>query len=161
MSFASDIGRMVARGPLRRMDENESRSLVMVTLLFAGLDLEQKREMFLQVLGSSFTLKILTTRYNYHFKDHPFEPDVLVWFSLLADRPGTCILLLAVLAYMVSEGKELTMDNVMLYFGEGIPSEVNYSRAWDNQKLTESRKADLGIANPGSDNVLDHEEAWA
>lgn len=165
MSFASDIGRMVARGPQRPMTEKESLDLLSIMFVGEGEPCDQQVEFYKECLRQSTSLKILDSRFRYHFgNDVQFSPLLLVWLSALADRPGHVVLLLAVLAHMQAEGHELSLNNlVTYYFSNGIPTDVNYQLAWDAQKL--ARAGDevlksLKIENPGSDNVLDHQQAW-
>ena len=161
MSFAGDIGRMVARGPQRELTQQETMVLLNC-MMMCEEETAKQIELYEQIMSSGMSGKILDQRFRYHFGEkQTMSPPLLIWFSTLADRPGTIILLLAVLAHAKEQGHELSLNNIVNnYFAEGIPSEVNYNLAWDAQKVTEERAKTVGIDKPGSDNMLDHQQSW-
>ena len=161
MSFASDIGRMVARGPQRPMTDAESMTMLQIAFV-AEEDIEQQIAMYRDLLSKSMALQILDSRFRANIGENvPFSPTLLIWLSALADRPGHALLLVAVLAHMIAEGRELTLQSLVgSYFAEGIPTGVCYQLAWDAQKATPDRLKAAGIDKPGSDNMLDHQQSW-
>ena len=161
MSFASDIGRMVARGPQRPMTDAESMTMLQIAFV-AEEEPEQQMAMYRDLLAKSMSLKIIDARFRACIgEDVKFSPTLLIWLSALADRPGHAVLLVAVLAHMIAEGRELTLQSLVgSYFAEGIPTGVCYQLAWDAQKATPDRLKAAGIDKPGSGNMLDHQQSW-
>ena len=165
MSFASDIGRMVARGPQRLMTEAESMTMLQIAFV-AEEEPEQQMAMYRDLLAKSMSLKIIDARFRACIgEDVKFSPTLLIWLSALADRPGHAVLLVAVLAHMIAEGRELTLQSLVgSYFIEGIPTGVCYQLAWDAQKRNRApaewfQNSDKGPL-PITDNALDLEVAW-
>ena len=161
MSFASDIGRMVARGPQRPMTQQESMTFLQLTMMCEEPP-EAQIDFYKMLLSKSMSLQILDSRFRAHLGNEvKFSPPMLVWLSTLTDRPGTAVLMVAVLAHAIAEGRELSIGSLVgSYFAEGVPAPVCYQLAWDAQKVTEDRLKAVGIMGPGSDNMLDYEESW-
>ena len=163
MSFASDIGRMVARGPQRPMTDAEAMTMLRIAFV-AEEEPEQQMAMYRDLLAKPMSLKIIDARFRTCIgEDVKFSPTLLIWLSALADRPRHAVLLVAVLAHMIAEGRELTLQSLVgSYFMDGIPTGVNYQLAWDAQKITEERAKAIGVDGLGNgpDNVLDYAEAW-
>ena len=165
MSFASDIGRMVARGPQRPMTSEESLTMLQIAFM-AEEDPNAQLLVYRDLLSKSQALQIIDARFRACIgEDVKFSPTLLIWLSALADRPGNAVLLVAVLAYMLEEGKELTLQNLCgSYFADGIPTQVAYQLAWDAQKRTDDNvhmfRDDEGKVSPFCDNVLDLAAAW-
>lgn len=161
MSFASDIGRMVARGPQRTLTEQETMTLLQLTMMCEEPQ-EVQINFYRMMASKTQALAIMDSRFRLHFGDkQTFSPPMLIWLSTLADRPGNVVLLLAVLAHLKAEGREFSLNSLInFYFSEGIPSEINYKLAWDAQKATEERRATLELRAIGPDNILDYVEAW-
>lgn len=162
MSFASDIGRMVARGPQRPLTDQETMTLLTLTMSCEE-PVEKQIAMYRDIVSKSQALAILDQRFRLHFGEQvPFSPPLLIWLSTLADRPGTIVLLLAVLAHLKAEGREFSLNGLIgSYFMEGIPTQVNYQLAWDGQKANEDRLKSLNITQRAfGGNMLDYDEAW-
>ena len=162
MSFASDIGRMVARGPQRPLTEQEAVTLLRLTMMCEE-PADTQVEFYRDICKKSQALAILDGRIRWVFGEEVMiSPPAIIWLSTLADRPGNVVLLVAVLAYLREEGREFSLNSLInYYFSEGIPTEVCYQLAWDAQKKTEERANSLKLAATGPDNVLDYKEAWA
>lgn len=97
MSFASDIGRMVARGPQRPLTEQETMTLLQLTMMCEEPG-EAQIDFYKMLLSKSMGLKILDSRFRAHLgNDVKFSPPMLVWLSTLTDRPGQAVLMVAVL----------------------------------------------------------------
>ena len=163
MSFASDIGRMVARGPQRQLTEQETMTLLQLTMMCEEPP-EAQIDLYKMMLSKSMALKILDSRFRAHLGDTvKFSPPMMVWLSTLTDRPGQAVLMVAVLAHALEEGRELSLGSLVgSYFMDGIPTGVCYQLAWDAQKITEERAKAIGVDGTvnGPDNVLDYAEAW-
>ena len=86
MSFASDIGRMVARGPQRPMTDAESMTMLRIAFV-AEEEPEQQMAMYRDLLAKSMSLKIIDARFRTCIgEDVKFSPTLLIWLSALADR---------------------------------------------------------------------------
>jgi hypothetical protein len=149
MTFAVDIGRMVAKGPLRPLTEKESYTLIQLS--FASSEpIEAQAASYKELLGQSMILRIMDSRFQQHLGTNiNFSPCFLIWLSTPAQgNPGFSILLVAFLAYMRSEGKNLTFKECLnYYFADGIPTAENLMLAWNAQKVD-------GV------NGLDMQESW-
>lgn len=162
MSFAGDIGRMVARGPLRPLVGQETELLMYCSMMSEETQ-ERQIEMYHTMLKASYILQIMDQRFRFHFGDEqPFSPSLMIWFSFLANgNPGNAILLLAVMKHMIEEKMDLTLGNAINhFFSEGVPNTMNYELAWRNQKYS----PDQGWPNDSTcvtDNSLDRRKAWA
>lgn len=163
MSFASDIGRMIAHGPQRPMNEQETMTLLHLTMLCEEPEAAQI-DFYKMMATSSLTMGILDQRFRSCIgTDVSFSPPLLVWLSTLAaGNPGHAVLMVAVVAYMISEGRELTLNSLINhYFANGIPSGINVQLAWDAQKANEDRLKSVGLEKAGwGGNMLDLKEAW-
>ncbi len=163
MSFASDIGRMVAHGPLRPMNEEESVAMVRIVFM-AEAPQEVQIDLYRMMLEKSLCLRIIDQRFRANIgTDIPFSPPMIMWLSTLAGgNPGHAVLMVAVLAYLHAEGRELTLNSLTNhYFSVGIPSDANLQLAWNGQKVNEDRLKSLNITRRAfGDNMLDYDEAW-
>lgn len=161
MSFASDIGRMVARGPQRQLNDQESMTLLRLVMLCEEPP-EEQVAFYQELVTKSQILNIMHNRFRLHFGDEQtLSPPALIWLSTLADRPGNVILLLAVLAHLKAEGRDFSLNSLLQFcFMKGIPTNVNYQLAWDAQKVNEDRAKTLCLPANGPDNCLDYKEAW-
>ena len=165
MSFASDIGRMVARGPQRQLDDQESMTLLRLFML-SEEPVEEQILFYRELLPVSPGLAILDQRFRQHFGETQlFSPPLLLWLSTLADRPGNIVLLLAVLAHLKAEGREFSLKSLLdPYFADGIPTEKCYEDAWKAQKRTDDNihlfRDENGNLPRMCDNVLDLAAAW-
>lgn len=163
MSFASDIGRMVARGPLRPLAEQETMTLLQLTMMCEESQ-EAQIDLYRMMVEKSLCMKIIDQRFRANIgTDIPFSPPMIIWLSTLAGgNPGHAVLMVAVLAYLHAEGRELTLNSLInYYFSDGIPSAVNLQLAWDGQKANEDRLKSLNITQRAfGGNMLDYDEAW-
>jgi hypothetical protein len=149
MTFAVDIGRMVAKGPLRPLTDNEAGTLVRLSLA-SSEPIEAQAAFYKMMLEKSMILKIMDSRFQQHLGTNiEFSPCFMVWLSTLAQgNSGFSVLFVAFLAYMRSEGRTLGFqDCLTYYFGEGIPTAENLILARDGQKV-------------GGANGLDLQESW-
>ena len=162
MSFAGDIGRMVARGPQRPLTQQETMTLLHLTMMCEEEPAAQI-DLYRMMLEKSMGLKILDARIRACLGEQvKFSPPMMVWLATLCDRPGHAVLLAAVVAHALEEGRELSLNSLIgSYFADGIPSLACYQVAWDAQKVTEERLKEIGVSKAGmNDNVLDYIEAW-
>lgn len=145
MSFASDIGRSIALGPLRPMTDKETGLLA--SLIFTCNEPEQSQiEFYKNCLNSSMILKIMDSRFRLHLgEDVKFSPPFMIWLSTLAGgSPGMAVLMVAFLAFLRSENSNLTFSScVERYFAVGIPTAENLSAAWDRQKIDGANGLDM------------------
>ncbi len=161
MNFAANIGRILINGPKRIPNLDEMQALIAFTRLSVEAPHIQT-EFYHAVSKQSPAHEILLHRFRHHFGDQqPFSPTLLLWLATLADRPGDVVLLVAVLAHMKAEGRDLTLSHLMgHYFEMGIPTREAYDIAWLAQKVTPERLKHCAITKAHSDNMLDHQEAW-
>lgn len=164
MSFASDIGRMVAKGPQAPMTTNQTRELMGI-MFMSELSVEDQIRRYKGILQDWPILAIMDERFRLHVgEDVPFSPTLMIWLASLADRPGFALLMVAVMAHLRAEGRELTLNSLIASdFQDGIPSPVNLQLAWDAQKVTKERVDSLGTIpwdKIYSDNMLDLQESW-
>ena len=161
MSFASDIGRMVARGPLRPLAEQETMTLLQLTMMCEEPQ-DAQVEFYRTICKQSQALAILDNRIRWAFGEEVrLSPPAIIWLSTLCDRPANVVLMVAVLAHLKAEGREFSLNSLInYYFANGIPSQVCYQLAWDAQKVNEDRAKTLCLPANGPDNCLDYREAW-
>lgn len=161
MSFASYIGRMVARGPQRPLTEQEAMTLLQLTMMCEEPQ-DAQVEFYRTICKQSQALAILDSRIRWAFGEEVrLSPPAIIWLSTLCDRPANVVLMVAVLAHLKAEGREFSLNSLInYYFSEGIPSQVCYQIAWDAQKVNEDRARTLNIPVNGPDNCLDYKEAW-
>lgn len=164
MSFAGDIGRMVAEGQNRPLTNKETELLIYCSMM--GHEEQQVQiQMYHDAMKASGILRIMDARFRLHFGDQQkFSPPLIVWFSFLAQgNPGNAILLLTVMKYLLDQKLDLTLNNAIEYcFCDGIPTEINFRQAWQNQKHTSSTNYLFLELPPGTmtDNCLDIQRAW-
>ena len=162
MSFASDIGRMVARGPLRPLAEQETMTLLQLTMMCEEPQ-DAQVELYRTICKQSQALAILDNRIRWAFGEEVrLSPPAIIWLSTLCDRPGNVVLMVAVLAHLKAEGREFSLNSLInYYFSDGIPSVVNLQLAWDGQKANEDRLKSLNITQRAfGGNMLGYDEAW-
>jgi hypothetical protein len=161
MSFASDIGRMVSRGPQRQLTEQETMTLLQLTMMCEEPQ-DTQIEFYRTVCKQSQALAILDHRIGWVFGEEVLlSPPAIIWLSTLCDRPGNVVLMVAVLAHLKAEGREFSLNSLIgSYFSEGIPTRECYQLAWNAQKKTEDRAKSLSLPVNGTDNILDYKEAW-
>lgn len=162
MSFASDIGRMVARGPQRQLTKQETMTLLQLTMMCEEPQ-DAQIELYRTMCKQSMALAILDSRIRWAFGEEVrLSPPAIIWLSALCDRPANVVLMVAVLAHLKAEGREFSLNSLIgSYFSEGIPTQVCYQIAWDAQKMTKERAKSLSLPADGPDNCLDYREAWA
>lgn len=162
MSFAAQIGEMLVTGPKRLLRQEEMKILLLMTAI-AKEPPEVQIEYYKSVMPESMGLCIMHKRIEAHFgENHPFSIPAVIWLSTLADRPGNTVLLVALLAHLKEQGRELSLNSLMDHaFGDGVPIDKSYERAWKAQKVTQENLAACGIHAAVGDNMLDQPEAWA
>lgn len=165
MIFAASIGEKICKGPIRKLTKEEAKTLV-VCAMMAEEPLEEQVAAYRQCLQGAMLLAILDARFNFAFgPEQKFAPNLLMWMSTLADRPSVAVLQCTILAYMIQQGEDLTMQNVIrTHFADGIPTAENYMAAWDAQKRND--KNEHLFVNPETkekaftDNLLDLRSSW-
>lgn len=135
-----------------KQSSNRGKPMSMqITRLLMGLlmapDDDANRENVRKVMADSFIHKIFNSRVEVCVKK-TVDPRLALWLGALCDRPGTAVLMVAVVKYADSIGAPLTLHAFMsTIFPYGVPSDEIMSEAWQMQK-------------DGGANVLDMEAAW-
>jgi len=144
---------------VRPMTEEESKLFITVSLLeMKGGDTLQKLEKtFLE--KQDFLYTVMTTRLEAFKKISPTLDIGIgpkIFCTLISDRPGMVVMWAHTLNELfVKQGKQVTLSDWTMKFPYGIPTEKEYERMWDLQKV---------IPEPGvfkTDNMVDDFKSWS
>lgn len=138
----------------REMTEIESRMFVLLCLHERAKVIHDERAKDIhEDIVNSFLYQILKKRLQYF--DVPVTEHLIAFISLIIDRPAKAVMWAYTLNRMFKERQreiDIKIFSDYGYFADGIPTEEEYQRIWDSQKV----KSEF----PKSDNALDDPDYW-
>lgn len=163
MSIAAEIGRNLLNPIyMRKANAREVNTLISCSALETEHP-EQQLSLYKHVASQSMALNIMHQRVKMHMgEDLQFSPPLFMWLSSLVDRPGSAILMVALIKAAVEDGTPLEMFPFLAkYMAEAVPSAESYTLAWRAQKMSPEWFKRGDFPQLGPDNVLDYDAVWA
>lgn len=148
MFTAIQVGKAMRDAKRDIMDKGLSKTLA--TLVLAGDDGDVKLAAVMKNADAPFGFKVIKGRLD-HF-EIPAETRTMLFATALCDRPGFCVMYCAAIKTIFdAKTSKVTLSDFCEFFPFGFPIESEMKRIWDLQK---------NHTGQGSDNWLDHDEAW-
>ena len=144
MKKAVEVGEALLKAKVVPMTKDETEIFIILTVYDRGgqpLPEEAK----------SFGHRVLEKRLEVH--QVPATDIAIALLAAISKTPGDCVLYAAVIKALHSKlNRKVTFDDIVNYFPWGFPTIEARHEIWDGQKVVGERE--------GSDNWLDHAEAW-